>query len=130
VRRHTENLFRAIERKNWEEVSDFIGSDFQDQWGDDRARLLERLREGVRHIRGSRIVTSNSSVQVKNRRALWSGKITLYSSDDDVMEILDERVNKLPAPFELEWRRTSDKSRDWKLARVSNPGFEIPADIY
>jgi hypothetical protein len=130
VRRHTENFFHAIEHKNWEATADFIAVDYQDQWGDDRARVLERLREGFRYVRGLRIIASNPSVRVESRRGVWSGKIALYSSDDDVIEVLDERVNKLPTPFELEWHRTAEKPRDWKLARVSNPAFEIPADIY
>ncbi len=130
ARRHTENLFRAIERKSWEAVADFIGSDYQDQWGDDRARVLERLREGFRYVRGARIIPSNPSVQVEGQRAVWTGKITLYSSDDEVMETLDQRVNSLAAPFTLEWHRLSRKPWDWKLARVSNPAFEIPAEIY
>jgi hypothetical protein len=53
-----------------------------------------------------------------------------YSSDDGVMEVLDERVNKLPTPFEFEWHHLSGKPWDWKLVRVSNSGFEIPANMY
>jgi hypothetical protein len=130
VRRHTENLFRAIERKNWEAVADFIGNDYQDQWGEDRARVLERLREGLRYVRSPQIIASNLSVQVEAQRAVWIGKITLYSSDAEVMETLDQRVNSLPVPFTLEWHRLSGKPWDWKLTRVSNPAFEIPADVY
>jgi hypothetical protein len=88
------------------------------------------MREGFRSVRGLRIVASNPSVQVEARRAVWTSKITLYSMDDEVMELLDERVNSLPAPFELEWHRLSGKPWDWKLARVSNSAFEIPADVY
>ena len=130
VQRHTENFFRAIEHRNWETVADSIGENYQDQWGDDRARVLERMREGFRWVRGSRIIAPDASVQAENRRALWTGKITVYSSDDGVMEVLDERVNKLPAPFELEWHRISAKPWHWKLVRVSNSAFEIPADTY
>ena len=130
VRLHTENFFHAIEHRNWEAAADFVGNDYQDQWGDDRTRVLERMREGFRWVRGSRISAPNSLVQVEARRAIWIGKITLYSSDDGVMEVLDERVNRLPTPFELEWHRVSGKPWDWKLVRVSNSGFEIPADMY
>jgi hypothetical protein len=130
VRRHTENFFHAIEHKNWDAAADFIVADYQDQWGDDRARVLERLREGLRYVRGPRIIPSNLSVQVEGQRAVWIGKITLYSSDDEVMETLDQRVNSLPAPFKLEWHRLSGKPWDWTLARVSNPAFEIRADVY
>jgi hypothetical protein len=118
VRLHTEHFFRAIDDRNWEAVADFVADDYQDQWSDDRARLLERMREGFRWVRGSRITAANPSVQVETERAIWDGKIVVSSSDDGVMEVLDERVNKLPAPFEFEWRRVSSKPWDWKLMRV------------
>ena len=130
VRLHTENFFHAIDHRNWEAVADFVGNDFQDQWGDDKTRLLERMREGFRWVRGSRILAPNPVVQVERWRAVWFGKITVYSSDDGVMELLDERVNKLSTPFELEWHRLSGKPWDWKLVRVSNSTFELPADVY
>jgi hypothetical protein len=130
VRLHTENFFSAIEHRNWDAAAGFIGDEYQDQWGDDRLRVLERMREGFRWIRGARIIAPDPAVQLETRRAIWIGKITLYSSDDGVMEVLDERLNKLPTPFELEWHRLSGKPWDWKLVRVSNSAFQIPADIY
>jgi len=130
VQLHTQNFFHAIDHRNWETVADFIGADYQDQWGDDRAKVLERMREGFRWVRGSRTTSSNLSVTTEGQRAVWTGKIMVYSADDSVMELLDERVNKLPTPFELEWHRLSGKPWDWKLVRVSNSGFEIPADAY
>ena len=130
VRLHTENFFHAIDHRNWDAVGDLIGNDYQDQWADDRARVLERMREGFRWVRGSRIISSNPNVQMEAGRGVWTGKITVYSSDDGVMELLDERINKLPTPFKLEWIQLSGKPWDWKLARVSNSAFEIPADLY
>ena len=130
VRLHTENFFHAIDHRNWDAVGDLIGNDYQDQWADDRARVLERMREGFRWVRGSRIIASNPNVQMEAGRGVWIGRITVYSSDDGVMELLDERVNKLPTPFKLEWIQLSGKPWDWKLARVSNSAFEIPADLY
>jgi hypothetical protein len=130
VRRHTENFFRTIEHKSWDGAADFVAADYQDQWGNDHVRVLERLRESLRYVRGPRVIMSNPTVQVKGPVAVWSGKITLYSADEDVMEALDQRVNSLPSPFELEWHHLSGKPWDWKLVRVSNPAFEIPADVY
>ena len=130
VRLHTQNFFHAIDHRNWEAVADFLGNDYQDQWGDDKTRLLERMREGFRWVRGSRIATFNPAVQVEMPSAIWTGKITVYSSDDGVMEVLDQRVNKLPTPFKLEWHRVSGKPWDWKLVRVSNASFEIPVEVY
>ena len=129
VRLHTEHFFRATDARNWDMVADLIGENYRDQWNDDRSRLLERMREGFRWVRGSRITAPDAVVQVETPRAIWFGKINVYSSDDGVMQVLDERVNRLPAPFELEWHRVSGKPWDWKLVRVSNPVFEIPADV-
>lgn len=111
-------------------VANFIGSDYQDQWGDDQARVLDRMREGFRYVRGPRIIASNPRVQVEERRAVWTSKIIVSSTDNDVMDLLDASVNSLPAPFELEWHRFSGKPWDWKLVRVSNSAFEMPADVY
>ncbi len=126
---HTEHFFRAIDGRKWEAVAEFVGDDYSDQWDQDRTRLLERLREGFRWVRGSTITASNSAVQIETGRAVWIGKINVYSSDDGVLQFLDERVNRLPAPFEMEWHHVSGKPWDWKLVRVSNPAFQIPADV-
>jgi hypothetical protein len=130
VRLHTEHFFHAIDGRKWEAVSDFIGDDYQDQWHNDRARLLESMREGFRWVSGSNISAPSAAVQVEIPRGVWIGKITVYSSDDGVMQLLDERVNKLPTPFAFEWRRFSAKPWNWKLVSVSNPAFQIPADTY
>ena len=129
VRLHTENFLHAIDGRNWQRVASFIADDYHDQWNNDRIRLVERMREGFRWVRGSRITAPNAAVQVETPCVIWLGKIIVYSSDDGVMTVLDERINKLPTPFELEWRRFSDKPWDWKLVRVRNPAFQIPADI-
>jgi hypothetical protein len=130
VRLHTQHFFRAIDGRNWETVAEFIGDDYRDQWDQDRTRLLERMREGFRWVRGSTITIPEAVVHVETPRAIWTGKINVYSTDDGMMQLLDERVNKLPTPFELEWRRISRKPWDWKLVRVSNPAFQIPANVY
>ena len=41
IRRHTENLFHAIENKDWTGMAEFFGHDYHDQWGYDRAGVLE-----------------------------------------------------------------------------------------
>jgi hypothetical protein len=129
IRHHTKNFLRAIEHKSWTAAADFIDSDYHDQWGDDRARVLERMREGFRYVRGVRINASNPTLRIENRRAIWSGKIMIDGDRSEMMGLLEERVNSLATPFELEWRQVSAKPWDWKLVRVSNSALEIPADI-
>ena len=127
VRRHTENFLRTIEKRNWTGVADFIGNDYQDQWGDDRARLLERMREVLRYLRRIRIDAINATVRIGNQRGYWNAKITIDGDQGEVMALVKERVNSLATPFELEWRHQSAKPWDWKLVRVGNSALELPA---
>jgi hypothetical protein len=120
INRHTQNLFHSIEHKNWAALGEFVGSDYQDQWGHDRAILLRRSREVFRYVRGLRINAPNPAVRIEGRRASWSGKINISGDQGEVTALLQERVNSLSTPFELQWRRVSGKPWDWKLVRVAN----------
>ena len=126
VNRHTENFLRTIEKRNWTGVADFIGNDYQDQWGDDRARVLERMRKVLRYLRRIRIDVTNAAVRIDSQRGYWNAKIIIDGDQGEVMALIKERVNSLATPFELEWRRQSAKRWDWKLVRVSNASLEIP----
>jgi hypothetical protein len=127
INRHTENLFYKIEQKNWTGVVDLIAADYADQWGNDRARVLERLRLMSAYGRHLRINVSDASCKIDNGLGLWRGRITMDCDDAELIAIVKERVNSLTAPFELQWRHVSSKPWDWKLVRVSNPELEIPA---
>ena len=129
VRRHTENFLHAIEHKNWTGAADLIGSDYHDQWGNDRARVLERMHEGFRYVRGIRITAFSVTVRVERRHAEWTGRIWINGDGGEIAESLKDYVNSLPTPFLLEWHRLSGKPWDWKLVRVSNSRLEIPADL-
>ncbi len=129
VRRHTENFFHAIEHKNWAGAADFIASDYHDQWDNDRARVLERMPEGFRYVRGIKVSGFSVTVRVEQRRAEWTGRIWINGDGGEIAESLKERVNSLPTPFQLEWHRLSGKPWDWKLVRVSNSSLEIPANF-
>lgn len=130
VERHTASFFRSIEHKNWERMADFVAGDYQDQWGHDRARVLERAREVFRYLHGVRIVASSANVRVDQRRAHWIARVTIEADEGEIATLIKERVNSLATPFELEWHHVSAKPWDWKLVRVSNSSLEIPADAY
>jgi hypothetical protein len=127
VRRHTEHLFQSVEKRRWSRLSELIAPDFSDQWGDDRARLLERTREVLRYVRVVQFSASNISVQTQQRRALWTGKIMIQGDAGEITAEIKSRVNSVATPFQLEWRRRSTKPWDWKLARGSNPSLQVPA---
>jgi hypothetical protein len=123
VRFHSEHLLHAIEQKSWSGVTDFIADDYRDQWGNDRTRLRERMREVLRYLRGLHIEPSNVNVRVDRRRGYWTAKITIDGEQGEVTEL----VNSLGTPFQLEWRRRSGKPWAWKLVGITNSSLELPA---
>src|SRR5207248_7719644 len=129
-RRHTENLLRAVEHKNWTAAASFIGSDYRDQWGDDRARVLDRMREGFRYLRGIKLTAFNVSVHGQHRRAEWYGRIWVDCGPDEISESVKQDVNSLPTPFQLEWQRFSRRPWDWALVGARNSALQIPAEVY
>ena len=124
----TNNLIVALEHKNWNRFAAFISTDYRDQWGHDRSSLLERTRLVFNYLRGARIVPGLATVQVDGTRGLWQARITVEGKGE-MTELIQERVNPLTTPFELEWRRMSGKPWDWKLVRVTNPSLEIPREM-
>jgi hypothetical protein len=126
VRLHTEHFLSEIEGNDWRAVADFIGSDYRDQWGNDRGRVLEQMRELFRSLPRERIEASGVQVRTENRQGSWQGKITIRGGSSEFARAIEERVNSLVAPFELEWRQRSKKPWDWTLAGVRNPALEIP----
>ena len=126
IERHTENLFRSIEHGNWSKLAELIGSDYHDQWGHDRAQILQRAR----FLRGMKMNHASGSVKIENSQGRWVGKITLETHEDETAEPIKSLINSLATPFELEWHHISGKPWDWKLSRVTNPGLEIPPGVY
>jgi hypothetical protein len=129
VARHTDNLFRAIERRNWSATAGFIDGEYLDQWGDDRNLLLSRMRQVLQYARTIRIEYAEPSVAVAKPRAVWQAKVTIAGSDDEITAYVKQRINSLTAPFELEWRRASGKPWDWKLVAVRNPDLALPTEF-
>jgi hypothetical protein len=129
LQRHSENLLRAVAKKDWPHFASFIGSDYQDQWGNDHALVLERTREVFRYVRAVRFTAPNPNVWTANHSGYWKAKIMIEGDNGEVMSMIKERVNSLSAPFQLEWRRMSGKPWDWKLVRVSNAELVIPSEF-
>lgn len=127
ILRHTENLFQRVEQKNWAGVADLIADDYADQWGNDRALVLERIRLVLGYGRHFRFRISDTDCKIDNSDGFWRGRITIESGDAELMPVIKEHINSLTTPFELRWYHASGKPWDWKLVRVSNAELEMPA---
>ena len=131
IDRHAKNLLHDIEQRNWSRVADLIGTDYADQWGNDRSLVLERMRLvlGYGHHLRLNVIDANCKIDKGGRVGLWRSRIVIEDSDPGLGAVVKERVNSLMTPFELQWRHISRKPWDWKLVGVSNPELDIPAEF-
>ena len=125
---HTRHLIEQIEKKNWKQVGEFIAPDYHDQWGHDRAVLLERLREVFRVLPSPRIEETQQTVRLEENRGYWTAKIALTATGE-FADYIAAQINNLDAPFELEWQRGATWPWDWKLVAVRNPALTIPDEL-
>jgi hypothetical protein len=128
VARHTATLLHEIEARDWSGVATLLASDYSDQWGEDNALVLSRLREVFRYVGDGRIVAVDPIITTQPRAGTWRATI-LIEGEGEVLELIKQRVNSLHSPFQLEWRQRTAKPWDWQLVRVTNPDFEIPGGL-
>jgi hypothetical protein len=126
VQRHSENLLRAIEKRDWTRFASFVAGEYQDQWANDHTLILERTREVFRYVRVVRLSASNPRIWISNQTGFWEAKIAIDGDNGEIMTVIKQRVNSLATPFRLEWRRVSGNPWDWKLVQVSNADLQIP----
>jgi hypothetical protein len=126
VQLHSDHLLRALERKDWPGIASFVGSAFQDQWGDDRTLVQARLREVLSYTRRLKLETHDAVAFASADSGEWHARVTADGEENEVMAVIKQHINTLPEPFRLQWRRQSWKPWDWKLMRVTNPALEFP----
>ncbi|MEY2506194.1 MAG: hypothetical protein QOH01_523 [Verrucomicrobiota bacterium] len=105
-------------------MGEFIGETYQDRWGNDRARLLERLPQIFRALGNTRIQWSAVAIRCEEGRGYWTAKIRVNGTGE-FADYIQTRVNSLEAPFEFEWQRGATWPWDWKLVSVRNPALDI-----
>ena len=69
---HNLHLLARIERHDWKPAGEFIGDTYQDQWGNNRALLLERLPQVFRALGNTQIEVSDAAIRREQGRGYWT----------------------------------------------------------
>src|SRR5206468_8446200 len=91
IDRHTESLFYKIEQKNWAGVAGLLGAEYVDQWGNDRALVLERMRLVFGYGPHLHLHVIDANCSIDNGVGLWRGRIAIDSDDAELVTVLKER---------------------------------------
>ncbi|HEX3817370.1 MAG TPA: hypothetical protein VHW03_03680 [Chthoniobacterales bacterium] len=125
VRLHSENLLARVEARSLSGAGDFVAANYRDDWGDDRAQMVTRLRLISRLVNSLTISADDVQTQVAGPTGTWRARLHVAAQGEAAAEIT-ERVNGLTTPFLLRWQRESWKPWDWQLVEISNPELQIP----
>lgn len=125
VRLHSEHLVHQVERRDWSAVEKFVASEYHDTWGDDRARLLNRLRLVGRFFFDLTITVSDVHTRTSASTGSWQARVQLTGRGEAAGEITSQ-VNSLTMPFKLSWRHESRRPWDWWLVEVANESLNLP----
>lgn len=130
VQLHSEHLISAVEDKDKDDIAAFVDHAYRDQWGEDRAMMLERLLQLLAYARNLRLHVDAPIISGDDEEGNWSARVTLEADPNEISDMIKTRVNALDAPFELHWQRKAWKPWDWKLVRVSNSALELSANVF
>lgn len=125
VRLHSEHFLRQIEKRKAAAAGAFLALEYHDDWGHDRALVLDRLRLVLRMFSSLTLTTDAPQVTLHSSAATWSASLHLEGAGGEFAPKIIGRINSLTTPFELRWRRESWRPWDWKLVQVSNPAREL-----
>lgn len=129
VRKHSEHVMNALTAKDWKKFATFIGTDYSDQWGNNRSAVLERTRGIFGYAGNTRVRAIEPDIRVEDRTAYWRALIVIEGGENnEIATEMRRRVNELRTRFELEWHRMSNKPWDWRLVKVRNPGLLLPEE--
>jgi hypothetical protein len=125
VQLHSEHFLRQIENRNTDGAGSFVAANYHDDWGNDRALFLTRLRFVLNSV--SRLTTQTDEPEITTASdATWKARIRINAAGTELAFEINRRINGLTTPFEFQWRRESWKPWDWKLVGIRNPSLQIP----
>ena len=126
VKLHSLHLITALEERDWNATAEFLDVEYEDQWGHDRTRVLERLGGVMSYTRDLRVRAQSAWVECSADEGEWHARIIVEGEESEVNTVVAQYVNAVVEPFVLQWRRRSWKPWDWKLVGVTNPEFQLP----
>ena len=126
VRLHQAHFLKAVGKRNWETVGQFIEAEYHDRWGHDKENVLAQSAQVFGQFLFCNLQSEERSLVLENGRATVGAKLTMGGTGSPIADYAIQRVNALTEPFVFQWVRKSWKPWDWELTVVDQPQLEIP----
>ena len=127
VRLHHEHFLKAVAKRKWGAVGQFIAAEYHDRWGHDKENVLAKSAQVFGQFLFCNIQSEERSLALENGTATIGARLTMGGTGSPIADFATQRVNALTEPFVFKWVRKSWKPWDWELTEVDQPQLEIPA---
>ena len=127
VRLHQAHFLKAVGKRNWETVGQFIEAEYHDRWGHDKENVLAQSAQVFGQFLFCNSQAEERALVRENGRAAVGAKLTMGGTGGPIADYAMQRVNALTEPFVFTWVRRSWKPWDWELTAVDQPELTIPA---
>ena len=130
LRQHRRVLDLAADR-SWEEVTDSLALEYEDQWSLNRHDAVALATEILNGFITLQIEWTTAEVTVNGNVAKVRGVAKLSGRGLGASGLVTDRVNALTEPWVFTWRRDGRGPRKWKLLSLRNSalGGPLPEDV-
>ena len=126
VRLHHEHLLKAVAKRNWRSVGEFIAADYHDRWGHDKENVLAQSAQVFGQFLFCNFQSEERTLALEGNGATLTARLTLGGTGGPIADFAKQHVNSLSEPFIFKWERRSWKPWDWQLVAVDQPQLDIP----
>ena len=126
VRLHQAHFLKAVGKRNWETVGQFIAAEYHDRWGHDKENVLAQSAQVFGQFVFCKIESEERSLVLENGSATVGAKLAMSGTGSPIASYVMQRVGSLTEPFTFKWVKKSWKPWDWELTEVDQPQLEIP----
>jgi hypothetical protein len=125
VRLHHGNFLKAVERRSWSRMRNFLADNYSDRWGHDKEIVMQGVSSVFRQFIFVTVEHAERSIELGAGDATVRSMVKISGNGGALAQFAMTKVNKLSEPFEFEWRKQSWKPWDWQLVRVDHPSMEV-----
>lgn len=118
VRAAQGELLRAVERRDWHAVGEFLTLDYTDEGGHNRETAVEDGRQALATFYTLTIKEKVSEVRLEDGKATVAATIRLEGTGAGVSQFVLSTVNGMTGPWFFFWRKEGRWPWDWKVERI------------
>ena len=129
ARVHTADFLKAVEKRNWDTVTDLVAENYSDRWGHDKKNFIKDGRQIFQSFFLLTITSSLTSPLITGAEVQISSSLKISGQGGPLAALIVSQVNQLKSPFVFVWARRTWKPWGWELVSIDHSEVEFRDDF-